>query len=68
MARKDPLVVKVKSNGVVIGTLSTTEFMDYAKRNFGIGSQRFLPDYVEAFNKGKESIGEPERVEIALNK
>jgi hypothetical protein len=68
MARREPLVVKVKSNGVVIGTLSTSEFMDYARRNFGIGSQRFLSDYVEAFNKGKESIGEPERVEVVLNK
>jgi hypothetical protein len=68
MARKEPLMVQVSSNGQVIGKLTTQEFMDYAKKNFGIGSQRFLGDYVKCFNEGKARIGEPERVELILNK
>lgn len=57
--------VQVTSHGKVIGTMTTTEFMAYAKEHLGIGRKAFLPEYIDAFNAYKEKKHEPERVRLA---
>lgn len=62
MARaKSPLIVQVRSNGQVIGSLSPAQFMRYCDR-----PAKFLEDLVKMFNDDKARRGEPERVEIVL--
>jgi len=67
MAKKQPLVVEVKSNGATIGVIETADFRAYAEKA-GAPSGKFLPELIANFNAYKEKLGEPERVAIVLRR
>lgn len=58
---KSPLILEVRSDGQLIGTLTPQQFMRYCDR-----PAKFLKDLVQMFNADKQRRGEPERVAIAL--
>jgi hypothetical protein len=62
IASKSPMKIIVKSNGETIGTLTPKDFM----RGINAPASMFLPDAVKQWNAYKESIGDPERVEISI--
>jgi len=64
--RKNPLSVEVMENNVVIGTLTTTQFKDEAKRH--CPSNLFLDDYVKRYNDYQLKIDSGMSVRIKLNK
>lgn len=63
--RKELLLVRVTSNGEVIGHITPAQFR---AESHGAPSTAFLPELVTRFNTWKQEIGEPERVEVILNK
>ena len=59
---KNPTLIRVTSNGSIIGHMTTKEFREYMNNKTS-----FIPELISRFNQRKEAIGEPERVEQVLN-
>lgn len=64
MARKDPLLIAVYSNGQRIGAITSQQFMKFwnGPRN------QFVDVAMEQFNAAKVAANEPERVQWELQK
>lgn len=51
------MLVQISENGKVIGKLTTEQFMNIAKNEFGIGQNQFLQTYIGKYNQIKKEHG-----------
>jgi hypothetical protein len=60
--RGQVMLVAIYSNGEFIGAMDTEDF----RRAWPLPGMPFLREYVDHYNRTKESQGEPERADIVL--
>ena len=60
--RKNPLIIQVKSDNEIIGTMTCKEFQNYMDR-----PNTFVSALIKQFNEMKVKLNEPERVQQIIN-